>query len=226
MSAGPGAEAAGVEARDAPAAERRGAVVVRALLPLWVIPFGALSWAWLAAGFGGQDLSVLAWWVAICEAITPWHPDGIRWLPMALYGLLLAGPLALCALMAAPQSPPHLRGHARRALVDWLTLVWLLVTTPYAMGLVASLPADGISLVRDGQVVGGNAAGNLARLGAAAVFGGLLLALPAALDTRKALDAARSGAPPLAITHKRWIYLGLAALVGAGMIASAAWRPL
>lgn len=213
-------------APDREVAERRGAVVVRALAPVWVVPFGLVSWAWLVAAFGGQDVGALGWWVAICEAVSPWGAhDGVRGGALAVYALALAGPLGLTGVMAAG-APPHLRAHARRALVDWGLMAWLLVATPYAMGLVAGLPVDGISLVAGGEVVGGSAAGNRARVGSAVVFPGLLMALPVVMGWRRALAAAGRGAAPTGLSRRQWVFHGVVALVGVAIVASAVWAPL
>lgn len=208
-------------------AERRGAAVVQAIVPVWLIPFGLLSWGWLVAAFGGQDVSSLSWWAAISDALSPWHPrGGTRLVRLALYALLLAAPLALTGTLASTAAPPHLRAHARRALLDWALMAWLLVMIPYGMGLCAGLPPDGISLVVDGEVVGGSATGNRARFGSAVLFGGLLMALPTAIGWRAAIRKAYDGDAPDAITRKRWIYHGVAALIGLAISASAYWAPL
>lgn len=208
-------------------AERRGAAVVVALVPVWLIPFGLVSWGWLVAAFGGQDVSSLSWWAAICDALSPWHPQGgTRLVRLALYALLLAAPLALTGTLATAAAPPHLRAHARRALLDWALLGWLLLMIPYAMGLCAGLPPDGISLVVDGEVVGGSATGNRARFGSALAFGGLLMALPSAIAWRDAIRKAYAGEPPDGISRKRWIYHAVAALIGLAISASAHFAPL
>lgn len=207
-----------------PVDQRRRAAFGWAALPVWLVALPVAAWGYLAAGMGGQDVAFFAWFVQLCQITTPWTPEGFRVTWLAGY-LLLLGLCVGPTLSGAVGPARFVRTHARSALRSLLLLTPMLLSVPYAMGVVARLP-DHFSLVAvDGSLVSSDA-GNAARRAAAWIFAALLLAAPVAGGWRDAVAKAWSGAPPSVPTRGQRIYWIVASVLGVMMVLGAKYMPV
>ncbi len=203
---------------------RRRAAFLWAALPVLLSAIPVAAWAYLLAGIGGQDLAFFSWFVALCRAATPWTPAGFRTGWLLLYVLVVAA-TTLPTLYGAVGPNRYVKLHARAALAELLLLGPMLMSLPYAMGVVAVLP-DTFSLVgADGSLVSSEA-GNAARRGAAWIFAALLVAAPVVGGWRDSVERAWSGASPPSRSRGQKIYLAIAAGLGVMMVLGARLAPV